>query len=61
MLVMAGFIPAIHVLATSSEERRRWPGIGERSDTVLRTVMPGHDDYLIHPVPTKNPGLSTRV
>src|SRR5690349_6300235 len=25
------------------EVRRGWPGIGERSDAVLRTAMPGHD------------------
>jgi hypothetical protein len=41
--VMAGFFPAIHVFTASQREGRGWPGIGERSDAVLRTAMPGHD------------------
>jgi hypothetical protein len=35
-------VPGIHVLAVT----KAWMGrvIGERSDAVLRTAMPGHDE-----------------
>jgi hypothetical protein len=39
---MAGLVPAIHVFFDAS---KAWmPGIGERSDAVLRTTLAGHDD-----------------
>src|SRR5260370_29781833 len=41
---MPGLGPGIHALAAMNQERPGWPGIGERSDAVLRTAMPGHDD-----------------
>jgi hypothetical protein len=42
---MPGLVPGIHALLLKMEkERRGWPGIGERSDAVLRTAMPGHDE-----------------
>jgi hypothetical protein len=41
--VMAGLVPAIHDLSrgTKNVDAR---DIGERSDTVLQTAMPGHDE-----------------
>ncbi len=40
---MAGFVPAIHAyLAAISKDVDAWD-IGERSDAVLWTAMPGHD------------------
>ena len=39
---MAGFIPAIHVLKFSKKDVDA-RDIGEQSDAVLRTAMPGHD------------------
>src|SRR3954470_4805321 len=38
---MPGLVPGIHVLATKQDVDGR--DIGERSDAVLRTTMPGHD------------------
>ena len=40
-LVMRGLVPRIHVLARRKDVDGR--DIGERSDAVLRTAMPGHD------------------
>ena len=41
--VMPGLVPGIHVLLCDKEgvDGR---DIGERSDAVLRTAMPGHDE-----------------
>jgi hypothetical protein len=39
---MAGLDPAIHVFAAKKDVDAR--DIGERSDAVLRTAMPGHDE-----------------
>jgi hypothetical protein len=39
---MPGFMPGIHVFATKKDVDGR--DIGERSDAVLRTAMPGHDE-----------------
>jgi hypothetical protein len=39
---MPGFVPGIHVL--NSHEGVDGRDIGERSDAVLRTALPGHDD-----------------
>src|ERR1700722_9288936 len=36
-------------LTDAQQTRRGWPGIGERSNAVLRTTMPGHDDCLAAP------------
>jgi hypothetical protein len=44
MLVMAGLVPAIHVLFAARPEDVDARVIGERSDAVLRTAMPGHDE-----------------
>jgi hypothetical protein len=41
---MAGFIPAIHVLTATPDKDVDARDIGERSDAVLRTAMPGHDE-----------------
>jgi hypothetical protein len=41
---MAGLVPAIHVYKSSPQEDVDARDIGERSDAVLRTAMPGHDD-----------------
>jgi hypothetical protein len=38
---MPGLVPGIHALAKKKDVDGR--DIGERSDAVLRTVMPGHD------------------
>ena len=38
---MPGLVPGIHALATKEGVDGR--DIGERSDAVLRTAMPGHD------------------
>src|SRR5215469_11747651 len=35
-------VPGIHVFKLRNR-RLRWPGIGERSDAVLRTAMSRHD------------------
>ena len=40
-VVMPGLVPGIHVLAVKKGVDGR--DIGERSDAVLRTAMPGHD------------------
>jgi len=43
--VMRGLVPRIHVfLARGKDVDGR--DIGERSDAVLRTAMPGHDDRI---------------
>src|SRR5438105_2221030 len=42
--VMPGLVPGIHGFKHARALRRAWPGIGERSDPVLRTAMPGHDE-----------------
>ena len=39
---MPGLVPGIHVLARKKDVDGR--DIGERSDAVLWTAMPGHDD-----------------
>ena len=39
---MPGLVPGIHVLAPKQGVDGR--DIGERSDAVLRTAMPGHDE-----------------
>jgi hypothetical protein len=40
---MAGLVPAIHVLVRWRP--KAWmPGVGERSDAVLRTAVAVHDD-----------------
>jgi hypothetical protein len=41
---MAGLVPAIHVLALALPQDVDARDIGERSDAVLRTAMPGHDE-----------------
>jgi hypothetical protein len=41
---MAEFIPAIHALRRGDKEDVDGRDIGEQSDAVLRTAMPGHDD-----------------
>jgi hypothetical protein len=40
---MAGLVPAIHVLCIGKNKDVDGRDIGERSDVVLRTAMPGHD------------------
>ena len=40
-VVMPGLVPGIHVLAVKKVVDGR--DIGERSDAVLRTAVPGHD------------------
>jgi hypothetical protein len=41
---MPGLVPGIHVLTGSNEEDVDGRDIGERSDAVLQTAMPGHDE-----------------
>src|SRR5271163_3268620 len=41
---MAGLVPAIHVYEPVKPEDVDARDIGERSDAVLRTAMPGHDE-----------------
>jgi hypothetical protein len=41
VIVMAGLVPAIHVLLYRQDVDAR--DMGERSDAVLRTAMRGHD------------------
>ena len=45
-IVITGLDPVIHVLLAASqrEEVVDGRGIGERSDAVLQTAMPGHDE-----------------
>jgi len=38
---MPALVAGIHVLGL--EKQTSWPGIGERSDAVLRTARPGND------------------
>jgi hypothetical protein len=40
---MPGLVPGIHVLEPLSKKGVDGRDIGEQSDAVLRTVMPGHD------------------
>ena len=42
--VMPGPVPGIHVFTACENASRGWPGTGERSDAVLQTAMPGHDE-----------------
>ncbi|MGN6310402.1 MAG: hypothetical protein ACTHNN_12700 [Xanthobacteraceae bacterium] len=44
LIVMPGLVPGIHVLTTPAKEDVDGRDIGERSDAVLRTAMPGHDE-----------------
>ena len=41
--VMPGFMPGIHVFLCCVKQDVDGRDIGERSDAVLRTAMPGHD------------------
>src|SRR3954468_15932270 len=41
---MPGLVPGIHVLVPRVKKVVDGRDIGERSDAVLRTAMPGHDD-----------------
>jgi hypothetical protein len=45
LFVMAGFIPAIPLRDAPDPPHRDHRDIGERSDAVLRTAMPGDDNY----------------
>jgi len=45
--VMPGLVPGIHVLNWSVSKDVDGRDIGERSDAVLRTAMPGHDEMLL--------------
>src|SRR5258705_7096442 len=40
---MAGLVPAIHAFVLAAHKGVDGRDIGERSDAVLRTAMPGHD------------------
>jgi hypothetical protein len=40
--VMRGLVPRIHALRVEDVDGR---DVGERSDAVLRTAMPGHDEF----------------
>src|SRR5712671_5217445 len=42
--VMPGLVPGIHVSRDSSKQDVDGRDIGEQSDAVLRTAMPGHDE-----------------
>jgi hypothetical protein len=42
---MAGLVPAIHVFEVTRDQDVDARDIGERSDAVLRTAIPGHDEY----------------
>jgi len=42
-IVMPGLVPGIHVLVALKKDVDG-RDIGERSDAVLRTAMPGHDE-----------------
>jgi len=44
LTVMAGLVPAIHVLLNAFRKDVDARYIGERSDAVLRTAMAGHDE-----------------
>jgi hypothetical protein len=52
---MAGLVPAIHVFAPKEDVDARV--IGERSDAVVRTAMPAHDEEQCRTVvaPQKSP------
>jgi hypothetical protein len=41
---MPGLVPGIHALGARQIKDVDGRDIGERSDAVLRTAMPGHDD-----------------
>jgi hypothetical protein len=45
---MPGLVPGIHVRAAKKDVDGR--DIGERSDAVLRTATPGHDDVMRLPI-----------
>jgi hypothetical protein len=47
VFVMPGLVPGIHVFAESRKQRVDGRVIGEQSDAVLRTAMPGHDNIEI--------------
>jgi precorrin-3B synthase len=55
-LVMRGLVPRIHALPASKEDVDG-RDIGERSDAVLRTAMPGHDGK----APALSPKLSIAI
>jgi hypothetical protein len=44
---MGGLVPRIHVLVSRGKDVDG-RGIGKRSDAVLRTAMPGHDERTAH-------------
>src|SRR5215470_5706904 len=46
---MAGLVPAIHAFLLSVGQDVDARDIGERSDAVLRTAMPGHDGRIPRP------------
>jgi hypothetical protein len=41
---MSGLVPGIHVFLLTRKQGVDGRDIGERSDAVLRTAMPGHDN-----------------
>jgi hypothetical protein len=43
---MPGFMPGIHALLPFQIKDVDGRDIGEQSDAVLRTAMPGHDDVM---------------
>jgi hypothetical protein len=43
MLAMPGLVPGIHTFLACGDKDVDGPDIGEQSDAVLRTAMPGHD------------------
>lgn len=43
-LVMPGFMPGIHALRVKMRKDVAGRDIGERTDAVLRTAMPDHDE-----------------
>jgi len=44
---MPALVAGIHVFTENPQTRRDGRVIGEQSDAVLRTAMPGHDGKLI--------------
>jgi len=42
--VMPSLVPGIHALSYRHEKDMDGRDMGERSDAVLRTAMPGHDE-----------------
>jgi hypothetical protein len=51
---MPGLVPGIHVLAPKYVVDGRI--IGERSDAVLQTAMPGHDEHVLKRLAAKVKG-----